>query len=103
MFTEVLCEATEFETQFSQCRGLLQFMATRIVGDTERSEEAVENCFRMASRNPPSFEYEGELRSWLVRILVDEALQIRRRKDRHSEEEWTAEYWRVSMQEGDPL
>ena len=67
-------------------------------------EEAVERCFRTASRYPMSFEYAGEVRNWLVRILLDEALEIRSRKLPRPEGDlrWTAEYWPISMQEGDP-
>ena len=39
---------------------------------------AIQNCWRTASRNPPHFEYEGAFRSWLVRIIIDEALAILR-------------------------
>jgi hypothetical protein len=39
----------------------------------------VESCRATASRNPPRFEYEGAFRSWLVRVLIDEALAIRQR------------------------
>jgi len=105
VFTEILEETSEFETEFSRCRGLLEFIAMRVLGGTDGIDEAVENCFRTASRNPRSFEYEGEFRSWLVRILVDEALKIRRRENRHQVGEfpWTAKYWKVSVQDGDPV
>ena len=57
---------------------LLDFIACRVLGDEERAPLAVQNCWRTASRNPPHFEYEGAFRSWLVRILIDEALAILR-------------------------
>jgi hypothetical protein len=34
-----------------------------------------------ASCDPPKFEYEGAFRSWLLRILIDEALIILREKE----------------------
>jgi hypothetical protein len=37
-------------------------------------------CWLTASRNPPRFEYEGEFRRWLVRVLIDEASAILRNK-----------------------
>jgi hypothetical protein len=40
----------------------------------------VENCFFTAICNPQEFESEGGFRSWLLRILIDEALQILRQK-----------------------
>ena len=67
-----------FEDRFSRCRPLLQFLAWRILASDEEVEEAVQNCRISASRNPPRFEYEGAFRSWLVRILIEEALAILR-------------------------
>ena len=69
-----------FEGRFSRCRPLLQFLACRILGSCEEVEKAVQNCRITASRNPPRFEYEGAFRSWLVRVLIDEALAILRQR-----------------------
>jgi DNA-directed RNA polymerase specialized sigma24 family protein len=66
----------EFDVRFSRCYRLLHFLACRILGDREAAENAVENCRLVASRNPPRFEYEGAFRSWLVRVLIDEALVL---------------------------
>ena len=68
-----------FENRFSRCCPLLEFLACRILGGHEDVEMAVQNCRIAASRNPPRFEYEGAFRSWLVRVLIDEALAIRQR------------------------
>lgn len=102
---EILDETSEFEARFLPCRGLLRFVASRLLNDPDEIEEAVERCFHTASRYPMSFEYEGEFRSWLVRVLVDEALQIRSRRMFRSGRDlrWTAEYWPISIQEGDPV
>lgn len=64
--------------RFLRSYRLLEFIACRVLGDEERAGNAVQNCWRTASRNPPHFEYEGAFRSWLVRILIDEALAILR-------------------------
>jgi RNA polymerase sigma-70 factor (ECF subfamily) len=69
-----------FDARFSRCRRSLYFIARRVLGSPEGVEEAVQNCLLRASRNPPMFEYEGAFASWLVRILIDEALLILRRK-----------------------
>jgi DNA-directed RNA polymerase specialized sigma24 family protein len=53
-----------------------------VLGGDERAEDAVKNCWRSASSNPPHFEHEGAFRSWLVRILIDEALALLRKKIR---------------------
>jgi DNA-directed RNA polymerase specialized sigma24 family protein len=68
-----------FDTQFSRCRGLLYFIASRVL-DSDGSEDAVKNCRLTAVRNLPEFESEGGFRSWLLRILIDEALRILRQK-----------------------
>lgn len=69
-------EPAVFDTRFSRCFRLLHFVACHILGGPERAHDAIEGCRLTASRNPPRFEYEGEFRRWLVRILVDEALGI---------------------------
>jgi DNA-directed RNA polymerase specialized sigma24 family protein len=66
----------EFEASFSRCRKTLHFIAWRILGGNDAAECAVRNCWYRASRNRPSFGGEGIFRSWLVRILIDEALAI---------------------------
>jgi DNA-directed RNA polymerase specialized sigma24 family protein len=73
-------ERRAFDAQFSRCRGLLYFVASRVLDGGEGAEEAVKNCFLTAVRNPLKFESEGGFRSWLFRILIDEALQILREK-----------------------
>jgi DNA-directed RNA polymerase specialized sigma24 family protein len=58
---------------------LLYSLACRILGGIQGAENALENCWRTASRNPPKFDYEGAFRSWLARVLIDEALAILRK------------------------
>jgi RNA polymerase sigma factor (sigma-70 family) len=67
-----------FRTRFRRCHRLLHFIACRVLGSSERVDDAIENCWVRASRNPPRFDYEGAFRSWLVRVLIDEALAILR-------------------------
>jgi DNA-directed RNA polymerase specialized sigma24 family protein len=67
-----------FFQRFLRSYRLLDFIACRVLGDEERASIAVQNCWRTASRNPPHFKYEGALRSWLVRVLIDETLAILR-------------------------
>jgi DNA-directed RNA polymerase specialized sigma24 family protein len=54
----------------------LYSLACRVLGDIPGAENALENCWRTAARNPPEFDYEGAFRHWLVRVLIDEALSI---------------------------
>src|ERR1700731_5282721 len=69
-----------FEDRFARCRQLLHFLAARILGSQDEAEDAVRKCRAAASRNLPSFESEGAFRSWLARILIDEACALLRRK-----------------------
>lgn len=73
--------AAEFHTRFWRCYRLLHFLACRVLGGAEQADDAIENCWLTASRDPPQFEYEGAFRSWLVRVLIDEALAIRQRAE----------------------
>ena len=65
-----------FESRFSRYRPLLYSLACRVLGDIPGAENALEDCWRTAARNPPEFDYEGAFRHWLVRVLIDEALSI---------------------------
>jgi DNA-directed RNA polymerase specialized sigma24 family protein len=58
---------------------MLYFIARGVLCGEVGLEEAVQNTWYKASRNPPYFEYEGEFRSWLLRVLIDEALAVRSR------------------------
>jgi len=71
-----------FHARFSGYYRLLYFIACRVLGDPERAEDAVANCRLKASQNPPEFAYESEFRSWLLRVLIDEALAILRQRRR---------------------
>jgi DNA-directed RNA polymerase specialized sigma24 family protein len=73
-------QAEVFQVRFSRCRKLLYFLACRVLGSSDLAHHLVENCEITASRNPPRFEGEGAFRSWLVRILIDEALAIVRER-----------------------
>ena len=74
-----------FVERFLRAYRLLDFMACRVLCDEKRAHIAMHNCWRTASRNPPRFEYEGAFRSWLVRVLIDEALAILRESQRARE------------------
>jgi len=69
-----------FELQFSRCRKLLYFIARRILNCADEAEQAVKNCRLTASCNPPKFSTEGAFKSWLVRILIDEATLLLRNR-----------------------
>jgi len=80
MSNDLRQQAEVFEVRFSRCRKVLYFLACRVLGSSDLAYDVVENCKITASRNPPRFEDEGAFRSWLVRILIDEALAIVRER-----------------------
>jgi DNA-directed RNA polymerase specialized sigma24 family protein len=84
-----LCSGTEDEARsnwqenlvsldvpFSRYRRVLYRVAYRVLDNHQEAKDAVRNCLLAASGNAPRFENEGAFRSWLVRVLIDEALAI---------------------------
>ena len=67
-----------FNARFWRCYRTLHFIACRVLGGPERAEEAMGNCWSIASRHPQRLAHEGEFRSWLLRVLIDEALALHR-------------------------
>jgi len=63
-----------FVERFWQWRETLLLVAKRIMKDTKRANQAVEQCFLTACQHPPRFDSNGEFGSWLLRILIGEAL-----------------------------
>ena len=60
----------------SRYRRVLALIAYRVLGNHEDAEDAVQNCIRVASDRAPRFDHEGAFRSWLARVLIDEAVTI---------------------------
>jgi DNA-directed RNA polymerase specialized sigma24 family protein len=69
-------DSTLFDVRFWRSYRLLHFIACRILHDPEQAKKAVENCRHSASASASRFEYEGAFRSWLARVLIDEALLL---------------------------
>jgi len=69
-----------FVERFWQWRDSLYVVAYRVLGDARTATDAVEACFRKACQRPPKFESDGAFGSWLLRLLLEEALQVRRRR-----------------------
>jgi hypothetical protein len=78
-------QSATFALRFLRSYRLLNFIACRMLADEDKALVAILNCWQAASRNPPHFEYEGAFRSWLVRVLIDEALAILRESQRAGE------------------
>jgi DNA-directed RNA polymerase specialized sigma24 family protein len=64
------------DERYERCRPALHFIARRILPDQEIAACAVENCWLRASRNPLSFESDGAFGSWIMRLLIREAVCI---------------------------
>jgi RNA polymerase sigma-70 factor (ECF subfamily) len=71
-----------FEILFFRYRPILYRLAQRILRNHEESEDAVQNCSLAAFCKMKTFKYEGAFRSWLARILVNEAITILRKRRR---------------------
>ena len=67
-----------FAARFWRCYRMLHPVACRVLGGPERAEEAIGSCWRVASRDPQRFEHEGEFHTWILRVLIDEALALLR-------------------------
>ena len=63
--------------------------AAAIVGDEAAGRDAVQEAFVQAVRKRESFKFEAPLEAWVWRIVINEALALRRR--RASEIEWESE------------
>jgi hypothetical protein len=63
-----------FNALFSKYRSVLYSVAHRMLRNHREAEDAVQHCFLSARANTPEFDCEREFRSWLVRVLMDEAL-----------------------------
>lgn len=65
---------------FVRNRRLLHSLAYRLLRNHGEAEDAVQNCLLQAFRSLESVKSRGSFRSWLVRILINEALVIIRKK-----------------------
>jgi RNA polymerase sigma-70 factor, ECF subfamily len=69
-----------FNVLFSRYRQLLYRLAYRVLHNHEEAEDAVQNTFLLAYSKLEGFKHDGAFRSWLVRILINEAVTILRGK-----------------------
>lgn len=54
----------------------LHYIARLILGSSELAASALERCRLRALEDSPRFESEGPFRSWIFRVLINEALSI---------------------------
>ena len=79
-------QRAEFEGRYSRCRSSLYFLAWGALGNVAEAEQAMESCYRKASREPRRFSSDGEFGSWMIRMLIDEIVEVaNERKDEFRE------------------
>jgi RNA polymerase sigma-70 factor (ECF subfamily) len=69
---------------FTRYRRLLYALAHRLLRNHEEAEDAVQSSSLMAYRNLCHLQDRSYFRSWLVRIVINEALDIIRKKKSRS-------------------
>jgi len=88
---EVTARGTTVEALESLYRAdLSRFVraATAIVGDEAAGSDAVQEAFVQAVRKRSSYKAEASLEAWVWRIVINEALALRRRRASELERAW---------------
>jgi DNA-directed RNA polymerase specialized sigma24 family protein len=65
-----------FDERFSRCDKALHLIARRLLADPEMAATAVQNCRLKAYQQSSGFESKGAFGSWILRLLIDEALSV---------------------------
>ena len=68
-----------FDDIFDRYSGLMLRTAYGIVKDRDSAEDAVQNALIQAWQHLPSLRETGALRSWLLRIVVNQCISFKRR------------------------
>ena len=68
-----------FDDIFDRYSGLMLHTAYCIVKDRDIAEDAVQNALIQAWQHLPSLRETGALRSWLLRIVVNQCISFKRR------------------------
>ncbi len=68
-----------FDDIFDQYNRVMHRTAYRIVKDPDIAEDAVQDAFILAWQRLPSLRESGALRSWLLRIVVNQCISFKRR------------------------
>ncbi len=68
-----------FEDIMERYKGLMLRTAFRIVKDRDLAEDAVQSALIQAWQHLPNLRETGALRSWLMRILVNQCISFKRR------------------------
>src|SRR5947209_4924916 len=68
-----------FEDILATYKGLMLHVAYSIVKDRDIAEDAVQDALIQAWQHLPSLRETGALRSWLLRIVVNQCISFKRR------------------------
>ena len=80
MIWEIQVERQTLDSRIEEYRGVLAFIASRVLSGRKGGEEAVRNCLLAAAQASTGHLSRGELGSWLLRKVIDEALFVRERE-----------------------
>lgn len=72
----------ELEALYRERMGAYTRAAAAIAGDEESGRDAVQEAFAKAVRQRGRFRGEGSLEAWVLRIVVNSARDVRRRRAR---------------------
>lgn len=72
-------DAEAFHAIFDCYNGMMLRTAYSIVKDHDLAEDAVQNAFIQAWQHLPTLREVGALRSWLMRIVVNQSISFKRR------------------------
>jgi RNA polymerase sigma factor (sigma-70 family) len=76
----VLGDEEALNELFSRYYKFLYYLACRVLGGREDAQDAVQNCMLRAVCSLQQFNNDGAFRSWLARILVNEAITLLRKR-----------------------
>ncbi|MCU0247593.1 MAG: sigma-70 family RNA polymerase sigma factor [Bryobacter sp.] len=72
-------DSTAFDQLIIALRPRLVRTATKVLRNADEAEDVVQNAVLLAHRNLPKFRGEAAFSTWLIRIVVNQAIQQMRR------------------------
>ena len=73
---DVMKDQWKFHDKFARSRPLLYHVADIVLDDPEDAERAIQSCYRTASASPRRSQCGNAFHSWILRVMIDEALLI---------------------------
>jgi len=80
-----MSEKDPLAATFEAHRGRLRGIAYRMLGSAAEAEDAVQEAYILAYRAIGTFRSEAKLSTWLIRIVVNEAIARSRKRARRAE------------------